>query len=52
MEILYAQFNMHVANSGFSISESEKMGIDEFDLLIQMFNERQKEVEKRFKKGF
>jgi len=49
MEILYAQFNMHVTNSGFSISESEKMGIDEFELLVQMFNERQRELEKKYR---
>lgn len=48
MEILYAQFNMHINNNGFSISESEKMGIDEFELLVQMFNERQKELEKKY----
>ena len=47
MDVLYAQFNMHVINNGFSFSESEKMGIDEFDLLIKMYNERMKELEKK-----
>ncbi len=46
MDVLYAQFNMHVLNNGFSFSESEKMGIDEFDLLIKMYDERQKELKK------
>jgi hypothetical protein len=46
MEILYSQFNLHVVNKGFSITESENMSIDEFELLVHMFNERQKELNK------
>lgn len=37
---------MNAMNNGISFSDSEKMGIDEFDLVVKMYQERQKELDK------
>jgi hypothetical protein len=51
MEILYTQFHLHLTSNGISISDSEKMGTDEFELFVHMFNERQREIEKNSRSG-
>ena len=46
LEVLYAQFNLQLTQTGFTISDSDKMPIDEFELLIKLFQEKQKEAAK------
>jgi len=49
MEILYAQFNLNLLSNGFSISETEKMNLDEFFLFLNMLKEKQKELESQMR---
>lgn len=44
IEILYAQFSMFVS-SGMSIHDSNQLKIDEFDLIVDMYNTHLEDTE-------